>query len=134
MRRKGKLRQEPIVSRKQRIEKVRPRVQKDPKGLNPNNLEALYKVIMIGDPDVGKTSLLLRYADNIFSAAPITTLGLDFKLKPLKVDSHFVKLQIWDTAGQERFKSITQTYLRNANCCIAVYDVTNKDSFLSLGP
>lgn len=88
----------------------------------------MYKVVLIGDSDVGKTSLLLRYSNNIFTENPCT-VGVDFKIKTIKVDSHIVKLQIWDTAGQERYKSITSTYLRNAHCCIVAYDITRRESF-----
>ena len=87
--------------------------------------------MLIGETDVGKTSLLLRYSDGIFSQKP-TTVGVDFKIKTLKVDNKIIKIQIWDTAGQERFRSITHSYYRNANFCFAVYDITNKQSFDSL--
>ena len=68
---------------------------------------------------------MLRYANDIFSQSP-TTVGVDFKIKTLKVDNKIIKVQIWDTAGQERFRSITNSYYRNANFCLAVYDITNK--------
>jgi hypothetical protein len=58
---------------------------------------------------VGKSSLLLRFADNHFSGSYITTIGVDFKIKTIQVDGERIKLQIWDTAGQERFRTITST-------------------------
>ena len=58
---------------------------------------------------VGKSSLLLRFADNTFSGSYITTIGVDFKIKTVSLDGQKVKLQIWDTAGQERFRTITST-------------------------
>lgn len=58
---------------------------------------------------VGKSSLLLRFADNTFTGNYITTIGVDFKIRTLEVDGERVKLQIWDTAGQERFRTITST-------------------------
>lgn len=79
---------------------------KDPTRFNPQNLEALYKIVLIGDTDAGKTSLLLRFADEIFSTTPCT-VGVDFKIKTLKVDEKVIKIQVWDTAGQERFRSIS---------------------------
>lgn len=118
-----------ITTRDQRVNLIRPRVKKDPTGINPAKLEALYKIVLIGDSGVGKTSLLLRFSDNIFSQSPLTTIGLDFKMKTMKVDNRIIKMQIWDTAGQERFRSISQTYFRNAHGCIAVYDITRKESF-----
>lgn len=59
--------------------------------------------------DVGKSSLLVRFADNTFSGNYITTIGVDFKIRTVEVDGEKVKLQIWDTAGQERFRTITST-------------------------
>ena len=70
---------------------VRPRVVKDPQKFNPSELEALYKVVIVGESDVGKTSLLLRYADDIFNVNPVT-VGIDFKIKTLKVDNRIVKI------------------------------------------
>lgn len=60
---------------------------------------------------VGKSSLLLRFADNTFSGSYITTIGVDFKIRTINVDGERVKLQIWDTAGQERFRTITSTFV-----------------------
>ena len=113
------------------MELIRPRVLKDPIKFKPSDLEAMYKIVLIGDSDVGKTSMLLRFSDNIFCNNPCT-VGIDFKIKTLKVDNHIIKMQIWDTAGQERFKSITKNYLRNAHCCIAVYDITRMESFINV--
>jgi len=63
------------------------------------------KLLMIGDSGVGKTCLLLRYANDSFSPTFITTIGIDFKIKNIEVDGKRIKLQIWDTAGQERFRT-----------------------------
>uniref|UniRef100_A0AAY5KJM4 Ras-related protein Rab-35 n=1 Tax=Esox lucius TaxID=8010 RepID=A0AAY5KJM4_ESOLU len=82
--------------------------------------------------DVGKSSLLLRFADNSFSGSYITTIGVDFKIRTVDIDGERVKLQIWDTAGQERFRTITSTYYRNTHGVIIVYDVTNPDSFVNV--
>ncbi len=68
------------------------------------------KLLMIGDSAVGKTSLLLRYANDTFSSTFITTIGIDFKIKTVDLDGRRVKLQIWDTAGQEQFRTITRSY------------------------
>ncbi|KAL5477875.1 hypothetical protein EMCRGX_G024728 [Ephydatia muelleri] len=92
----------------------------------------LFKLLIIGDSGVGKSSLLLRFADNLFSGTYITTIGVDFKIRTIDVDGEKVKLQIWDTAGQERFRTITSTYYRGTHGVIVVYDVTNSDSFVNV--
>ncbi|TKR58004.1 hypothetical protein L596_030633 [Steinernema carpocapsae] len=89
----------------------------------------LFKLLIIGDSGVGKSSLLLRFADNTFSPNYITTIGVDFKIRTINVDGQKVKLQIWDTAGQERFRTITSTYYRGTHGVIVVYEVTSGESF-----
>lgn len=90
------------------------------------------KLLMIGDSGVGKTCLLLRYANDHFSQTFITTIGIDFKIKNIDLDQKRIKLQIWDTAGQERFRTITTSYFRGAQGILLVYDVTDKKSFQSI--
>lgn len=92
----------------------------------------LFKLLIIGDSGVGKSSLLLRFADNTFSGSYITTIGVDFKIRTVTVDGERVKLQIWDTAGQERFRTITSTYYRGTHGVIVVYDVTSGESFANV--
>jgi len=89
----------------------------------------LFKLVLIGDASVGKTSLLLRFADDSFEDNYISTVGVDFRFRTVTVDNELVKLQIWDTAGQERFRTITSAYYRGANGVILVYDITNADTF-----
>jgi len=89
----------------------------------------LFKLLIIGDSGVGKSSLLLRFADNTFTGSYITTIGVDFKIRTIEADGEKVKLQIWDTAGQERFRTITSTYYRGTHGVIVVYDVTNNETF-----
>jgi len=89
----------------------------------------LFKLVLIGDASVGKTSLLLRFADDSFEDNYISTVGVDFRFRTVTVDNELVKLQIWDTAGQERFRTITSAYYRGANGVILVYDITNNETF-----
>jgi len=79
---------------------------------------------LIGDSGVGKSCLLLRFADNTYTDSYISTIGVDFKIRTLEIDGKTVKLQIWDTAGQERFHSLAPMYYRNAQAAVVVYDVT----------
>ena len=89
------------------------------------------KLLTIGDSGVGKTALLLRWANADTSAvkSSISTIGIDFKFKNIMVDNKRVKIQVWDTAGQERFRTLTSTYYRKAQGVMLVYDVTNRESF-----
>lgn len=94
----------------------------------------MLKMLLVGDSNVGKSSLLLRFVDDQFSPSFVTTVGIDFKIKEIALPSTGtkVKLQIWDTAGQERFRTITTAYYRGAMAIVIVYDVTNKQSFAHL--
>ena len=75
---------------------------------------------------------MIRFTDNTFSDNYITTIGVDFKIKTLEIESKSAKLQIWDTAGQERFKNIISSYYKGAHGIMLVYDITDIDSFESL--
>jgi len=97
-----------------------------------NPFDMQIKLLMIGDSGVGKTCLLLRYANDSFSPTFITTIGIDFKIKNIELDGKRIKLQIWDTAGQERFRTITTSYFRGAQGILLVYDVTDRGSFNSI--
>jgi len=89
----------------------------------------LFKLVLIGDSGVGKSCLLLRFADDNFTDSYISTIGVDFRFRTITIDDKTVKLQIWDTAGQERFRTITSAYYRGADGIIMVYDVTSAESF-----
>lgn len=90
------------------------------------------KLLIIGDSGVGKTCLLLRYADNSFSPTFKTTIGIDFSIKNILLLSKRVKVQMWDTAGNERFRTITTSYFRGTQGIFIVYDVTDRNSFTSV--
>mmetsp|Transcript_46065 Transcript_46065/g.100051 ORF Transcript_46065/g.100051 Transcript_46065/m.100051 type:complete len:203 (-) Transcript_46065:77-685(-) len=93
----------------------------------------LVKVLLIGDSGVGKSSLLLKFAEDRFvQDAMMQTIGIDFRVKMLQRSGQRVKLQIWDTAGQERFATITQQYYRSAHGIILVFDVTSEESFANI--
>ena len=91
-----------------------------------------YKIVIIGDINVGKTSILSRFRYGSFESDYMPTLGIDFFSKNLFFEDKTIRLILWDTAGQERFRSLIPSYLKNADCIIIVFDITNKESFLSL--
>ena len=97
------------------------------------DVDHIFKVLIIGDSSVGKSNILLRFSDNIFHDTFLPTIGVDFKIRNVKLDTHTVKLNIWDTAGQERFKTITSTYYKGAHGIILVYDITDRESFNNIG-
>ena len=87
------------------------------------------KVMLLGESQIGKTSIIQRYVKNNFNLSYITTVGIDFQLKTLEINNKTVKLQIWDTAGQERFKNITKNYFHSSDGFIIGYDITSRNSF-----
>ena len=95
-----------------------------------NSSDSVYKVLLLGDSTVGKTCFLMRYTDNTFQEIHMSTIGLDYRLKTMTLNSgKQVKVQIWDTAGQDRFRAITKNYYKGAHGIILIYDVTNQITF-----
>ena len=92
----------------------------------------IFKVLLLGNSDVGKSSLILRYVDQVWSDTFVPTIGVDFKVKTLEIDNKQIKMQIWDTAGQERFRNVISSYFRGSHGILLIYDITNRDSFKNL--
>lgn len=92
--------------------------------MHNNRKEHLYKILVIGDLGVGKTSIIKRYVHQTYSTNYRATIGVDFALKVLNWDSETVRLQLWDIAGQERFGNMTRVYYREAMGAFIVFDVS----------
>ncbi|XP_024386900.1 ras-related protein RABC1 [Physcomitrium patens] len=100
-------------------------------GLGDVDFDNLFKILLIGNSGVGKSSLLLRFTAGKFDDLS-PTIGVDFKVKMLNLQGKRLKLTIWDTAGQERFRTLTSSYYRGAQGIILVYDVTRRATFTDL--
>ena len=99
---------------------------------NNNKYEFIFKIILIGNSGVGKSSILQRYIQKVFDDNYSCTIGVDFFMKSLNIGEKSIKLQLWDTAGTEKFRSITTGYYRGANAAFVVFDLTSKKSFNAL--
>ncbi|GLT88819.1 hypothetical protein SLE2022_068280 [Rubroshorea leprosula] len=100
-------------------------------GGRSNSLDYSFKILLIGDSGVGKSTILLSFISNtVHNLSP--TIGVDFKIKQLTIGGKRLKLTIWDTAGQERFGTLTSSYYRGAHGIILVYDVTRRETFMNL--
>ena len=87
------------------------------------------KLMVLGDSNVGKSSILTKYCKNQFLSKYITTIGIDFQIKYLNINNKRIKVQIWDTAGQERYRVVTKNYFNTSNGFIIIYDITDRSSF-----
>lgn len=94
-----------------------------------NNYNYLFKYIIIGNPSVGKSNMLMKYCHNKFTDDYQATIGVEFGAKNIEFDEQVFRIQIWDTAGQDNFRSITRAYYNNSVCAIVVYDISNRKSF-----
>ena len=90
--------------------------------------DATFKICIFGDAGCGKTTLTQRFLTNLFKSDSTMTIGVDFQVKSLEVAGKKVKLQIWDFGGEERFRFLLPTYVRGANGCLFMYDITNYSS------
>ena len=93
-----------------------------------DKLDYQYKILILGDATVGKTSILVRYIDNKFEKDSLATLGVDVKYKYVTLDNKKIRMNIWDTAGQDRFRNIAKNYFKGPNAVIFVFDVNNKNT------
>ncbi|KAH6762291.1 RAB GTPase-like protein C2A [Perilla frutescens var. hirtella] len=100
-------------------------------GQGQSNYDLSFKILLIGDSAVGKSSLLVSFISNVVDDLS-PTVGVDFKIRFVTVGGKKLKLTIWDTAGQERFRTLTSSYYRGAHGIILVYDVTRRDTFTNL--
>lgn len=94
-----------------------------------NPITKKFKVLIIGDANVGKTSLLLRHVDGKFCEEIGGTIGIDYRSNTYIRDNQRYDLMIWDTAGQERFRNVTRAYYRDADAVLLVFDLTDRISF-----
>lgn len=103
--------------------------------ISPSSYDYSFKILLIGDSGVGKSSLLLSFmiSNCQYSLQDLSpTIGVDFKIKLLTIGGKRLKLTIWDTAGQERFGTLTSSYYRGAHGIVLVYDVTRRETFTNL--
>ncbi|CAJ1057351.1 ras-related protein Rab-19 [Xyrichtys novacula] len=96
------------------------------------SFDFLFKIILVGDTDVGKTCMVQSFKSGIFIEKQQNTVGVDFTVRTLDIDGKKVKMQVWDTAGQERFRTITQSYYRSAHGAMVAYDITRRSTFESV--
>lgn len=93
-------------------------------------MEKRFKVVLLGEGCVGKTSTVLRYCQNTFREDHVQTVQASYLEKRLNIDGQRVTLAVWDTAGQEKFHALGPIYYRDANGALLVYDITDNDSFI----
>ena len=98
------------------------------------NLEVFeFKIILVGDPGVGKTSIMTKFVSNEFQNTYLSTIGVEFKSKEIHINNNTcARLKIWDTCGQEKFRAITRQYFKNSEGVFVVFDLTNKETIKKL--
>ncbi|XP_017270395.1 ras-related protein Rab-19-like [Kryptolebias marmoratus] len=97
-----------------------------------DTFDFLFKIILIGDTNVGKTCVVQNFKSGIFTEKQQNTIGVDFTVRTVDIEGRKVKIQVWDTAGQERFRTITQSYYRSAHGAVIAYDITKDSTFDSV--
>ncbi|RVE72237.1 hypothetical protein OJAV_G00059660 [Oryzias javanicus] len=103
-----------------------------PSSESEDAFDFLFKIILVGDSDVGKTCLVQSFKSGIFMEKQQNTIGVDFTVRTMDIDGKRVKMQVWDTAGQERFRTITQSYYRSAHGAMVAYDISRRGTFESV--
>jgi small GTP-binding protein len=88
------------------------------------------KVMLLGDADVGKTSVILNYISNVRAGTTVNTIGVDYKRKSMKVRGQEIDLEIWDTGGQDRFRALGVAYYRRADAMVLFFDVSSRETFM----
>ena len=114
------------------MEKINESFKSKKEELDPEKTDLSFKIIVIGDPGVGKSSLTGRAIKNVFKPEYSTTVGFEFLTFVVKIEDKIVKLQIWDTCGQEMYKSLISNFYRNAALAMIIYSIDNKDSFIDI--
>jgi small GTP-binding protein len=99
---------------------------------NSENARYVLKIVLLGDPSVGKTSLVKRYVDNMFSNDYLMTIGSNILTKTVHIGDNRIKLCIWDLGGQPLFKEVRETYCKGANGAILVFDLTRQSTLINL--
>ena len=94
-----------------------------------SNYNLIFKIVLIGDSNVGKTNILSKYLQNEFNPDSKATVGVEFGSKTININNNVIKAQIWDTAGTEKYRSITNAYYKGAKGAFVVYDISRKSSF-----
>ncbi|XP_069564426.1 EF-hand calcium-binding domain-containing protein 4A isoform X1 [Brachyistius frenatus] len=94
--------------------------------------QRVFKVVFLGNSGVGKSSFIQHYCTGHFHSKMSATVGIDFQIKTLTLDSTTITLKLWDTAGQERYRSITEQYYRKADAVLTMYDVSHSASFTAV--
>ena len=90
--------------------------------------DLIFRILLLGDPNVGKTSIFLRFFDDNFKET-YNTYSMDYRMKIVEIGEKIINLQIWDSPGHDRLRSIVQNYYKGADGIIIVYDITNLNSF-----
>ena len=94
-----------------------------------NDYDYSLKFIMVGNPGVGKSTLIEKYINNRFVSPNDITIGVEYNYKIVNIDNKKIKIELWDTAGQEEFDAITKAYYRGAQACVVAFSTIDRASF-----